>query len=109
MPLGRDNNGNGIVFRYVDNSNYWILWYYGGGGLTLYEITAGGSELRASAAENTTDVATATVTLSGNDISVDFYGHTLTYSSSVRATATKHGIGRESAVDSGVAEWWKLV
>lgn len=110
MPCQKGGNQNGIVFRYVDNDNYWYAITSSVGGYSIYEVTAGASTRRA---DNETAILTTTltmtVTLSGNDITVLYNGKTLNYSSAIRATATKHGIIRQDWNDNGVADWWKMV
>jgi len=110
MPCARGGNRNGIVFRYVDTSNYWRAEHSSGSGLFAIVQTAGGSDVtRASVADTSTTVLTMTVTLSGNNIQANFNSNTLNYSSAIGASATKHGIMRQDFIDNGIAEWWKMV
>lgn len=110
MPCARGGGRNGIVFRYVDNSNYWRAEHSSlSGRFAIIEITGGTETSRASIADTSTTVLTMTVTLSGNSISANWNGNTLTYTSSTRATATKHGIYRQDFQDSAIADWWKMV
>lgn len=109
MPSQRGGNQNGIIFRYVDNNNYFRAETSSGGGLVIAEYTAGARTVRAQAAEAGTTTYTMTLTLAGESMQLNFNGQTISYSSSVRVTATKHGIFRQDWINNGVAAWWKMV
>ena len=110
MPAARGSFENGIAFRWVDNNNHWRAIISSVSGFALVEVTSGTETTRTfTSPADITTVATITVTLSGNSISADYKSTNLSYISSQHSSATKHGVYRRDWIDSGVAEWWKMV
>jgi hypothetical protein len=90
------NTQGGIVFRYVDNSNFWCFIRYDNGGTQQWYLDriVGGSSTAvatANAGSGTTD--TLQVLLSGSSIVCKLNGTTVTtQTDSTFVTATKHGL-----------------
>ena len=108
MPVTRGGNQNGIVFRYIDNSNYWYATLSSVDGFAIMEVNGGVKTKRSGLSITMSALETMTVTLSGNSISVNWNGSDLSYNSALHATATKHGIMRQDWVNNGTADWWDL-
>jgi len=84
----------GLIFRYVDTSNYWQLAMVNGT-LELDEIVAGtpttrDTEVTGGSLDSTT--VSFSVVLSGSSITATVGAYNLSYSSSTHATATKFGM-----------------
>lgn len=102
------NVDGGIMFRYVDDANYWIADFLSlSGTVKIYEKTGGSFTERASISKTfsaSTDYVMR-VELSGDDITVTIDGgSSINYSSSVGATRTKHGFWTSGA--GGVTITW---
>ena len=86
-------NAGGIVFRYQDNSNYWRV-QIAATSVKIMEVTNGTTTQRATATGIQT-TGTLILTLSGNNISCAgtlVNGAPATFTSSVGASRTKHGL-----------------
>lgn len=108
----QEDGNAGVVFRWSDASNYWVLFYDGG-------IPGGGGQfiaLRKYVAGTPTDLATFSgaladddgigVVLAGSSIEVLQNTTTLgTYTDSFNSTATKHGLWINT---ESVSVGWKL-
>ena len=94
-----ENKYVGAVFRLVDIENYYGVRITTTG-IELYERT-NSFALRASTAHTYAGPAwhAMTITLSGNLMTITCDGATTSYSSSVKATATKHGLWMAQAGD----------
>jgi hypothetical protein len=97
LAAGISTSNTGIVFRYQDSGNHWVL--EGGNGSTqaaLYKKTGGGSYTSiATSAGNVhfTNGDVISVILSGSSITVKQNGTTIiTTTDSAFSTATKHGL-----------------
>ncbi len=91
----------GLIGRYVDSSNYWLLVADSGPGvLLLQEVTSGSFTTRASASMGTAGLPfltlatnyTMTLVVTGSSITGTLGATSLNYTSSAHATATKHGL-----------------
>ena len=88
----------GIVFRYLDADNYWLLFLghqTGPNVFRIYERTGGVFTQRATAAQTVTTNTdyNLQVVLSGNSMTGTINGgNSINYSSSVGASRTKHGL-----------------
>jgi len=85
----------GLIGRYVDASNYWLVVYDWNAGMLIQEVNAGSFITRASNSGNAapafnTDF-TMTFTFSGTSISASCNGVTISYTSSVHQSATGRG------------------
>jgi hypothetical protein len=88
---------NGFVYRYVDINNHWYTWAHNDGNLYIKEVTGGTTTTRANAAGgySPADNIHLKLTLLGDSMIFAISGdHTasINYSSSIRNTATLHGI-----------------
>ena len=88
---------NGFVYRWVDVNNHWYTWVHNNGQIYLYEKTAGTPTVRANSAPGHSpgDNVHLKLTLLGDSMTFAISGdHTgsINYSSSIRNTATIHGI-----------------
>lgn len=94
-----------VTIRAVDIDNQWrILVSPASNTVAIYERTSGTNTLRASAAITWADDYTMKVVLSGTTITVTHNGATtVSYSSAVRQTATKHGVGANNTFTTGNA------
>lgn len=94
---GSTTGGTGIAFRTTDATNYWMaVARQTDNTMRIYEKTgAGALTSRASAAKTLTNGVTykMKLTLSGTSITFVLDGTSISYTSSVRQTVTKHGIG----------------
>lgn len=86
-------NAGGILFRFQDTSNYWRV-QIAGTSIKIMEVTNGTTSQRATAVGIQT-TGTLILTLSGNSISCAgslVNGAPASFSSSVGASRTKHGV-----------------
>lgn len=94
---GGATGGTGIAFRTTDTTNYWMaVARQFDNTMRIYEKTgAGALTSRASAAKTLTSGNTykMKLTLSGTSITFVLDGTSISYTSSVRQTVTKHGVG----------------
>ncbi len=109
-----------VLFRVTDASNFWFAYVAPGGNWILFKKVAGSNTNVASGTAPGTGDHTVNVTLSGNSISINWDGtNTLSTTDSFNATATKHGIGYDtatgqrwddftvSATTAAVRPWWQ--
>lgn len=103
----------GVVFRYVDDANYWYCTYRSatlgtGGSLALYEVFEGGTGPSTGTGVNVDEITPQTgdklrVIFCGNVINCYYDGvHKVTHTSTHMNTGTKHGL--QTAVDAAVAD-----
>jgi hypothetical protein len=90
------SGGQGVVFRYVDSSNYWYFDAVTAGTnlIRLHEVSAGVDSVRASfakaiAVDTQYDIS---LTLNGTSITGIWDGTSVGFTSSVHQSATKHGL-----------------
>jgi hypothetical protein len=93
LPPSLTTFAAGLIFRYVDISNYWQLVILNGN-LEIHEISAGGDTTRDATAVSglASTTVTFSVTTSGSSISGSCGGFNVSFSSSQHASATKHGM-----------------
>ena len=86
----------GAIVRYSNANNYWLFFYSSGTNvLTLYEVNGGTQTSRAtgSVTLSASTAYNASITCTGNSISMTINGVTVSYASaSFNNTATKGGI-----------------
>ena len=88
---------SGFLFRWVDANNHWFCWAHENGSFYIYERTAGSNTLRANQAigYHHGDSLRLKLVLMGDSMTFSCTGDhsgTLSYSNSVRNTATIHGL-----------------
>lgn len=90
---------NGIIFRYTNANNYWLLDGLNGGAWRLIEVTGGSSNTRDTGGSCVHNTAySLIITLSGNSISAVIVDEvTLSYTSASHNNATIHGISQTQA------------
>ncbi len=101
--VGADNR-NSIIFRYTTDGNHWALRVREpNGDIVIEEVTADAGYDRASAAFTWTEGQTyrLKVVINGDSIKGYVDGvQKVSYTSSVRETATKHGLARHTGADA---------
>lgn len=92
-----DTHSIGLIGRYTDASNYWLVTvdYYGG--LVIQEVNAGVFTTRASVSAATLAVSfntdyTLTFTFNGTSITSTCNGQSINYTSSFNQSATVYGL-----------------
>ncbi len=99
VSISSGNAQPGIVFRYLDNSNYWIgtLKKQGGSGfIGIYQVTSGSNPvLRANSANFTVTTGTAYtiwVILNGSAIQMFISGYNCSTTNTIGMNNTQHGL-----------------
>lgn len=85
----------GAVARLVDAANYWLVYAMASGTLRIYEVTAGVFTLRASVATVWVNGDTMSLECRGDVLTATHGADTVSYTSSVRNTATRWGLYAE--------------
>lgn len=96
---------SGIVTRFIDASNHWLV-YVDSGGVKIYE---NGSTLRASSVASFTSGVNLTITTTSTQISVlaqqGSTSETVSYSSTTHNTGTKVGLGQAGTVVDDILDF----
>ena len=93
----------GVMIRYTDDSNFWLLRVDSVNGLSIYENNAGVGTLRANTAVAYDGVYTMNIVSNGTTITITAESNTATYNSATfNQTATKIGLSAPAA-DLGAA------